>query len=78
MNDVWRMVALGIESGRESENLGRTEFDTKAAGFTALYDDRNASLCHDAPTREWFETPELTLLCCDEIPGWCDACHQGK
>jgi len=49
---VRRMVALGIESGREGQHLCRAELHTKAAGLTALHNDRNASFCHGPPQSE--------------------------
>ena len=44
-----RMVSLGIESGRESQDLGGTELDAKTTGFTALNNDVDASFCHLNP-----------------------------
>jgi hypothetical protein len=40
------MVALGIESGREREHVGRAKLHAEAAGFTTLNDDGNTSFCH--------------------------------
>jgi hypothetical protein len=39
MHNMGRMVALGIESGRKREHVGRTKLHTEAAGFTPLDDD---------------------------------------
>jgi len=50
MNDVWWMVALGIESRREREHPGWTKLHTKTAGFAALYDNRNTSFGHGIST----------------------------
>ena len=47
---VRRMIALGIEGGREREHLGRTELHTKATGLTALDDNGNTSFGHGTPT----------------------------
>jgi hypothetical protein len=44
------MVALGIESGRKREHVGRTKLHTEAAGFAALDDNRNTSFCHGIST----------------------------
>src|SRR5581483_3338276 len=47
---VWRMVPLGVESGRQRQHPGRTELHAEAAGFAALNDDGNAPFCHVHPT----------------------------
>jgi hypothetical protein len=44
------MVALGVESGREREHVGRTKLHAEAAGFAALDDNGNTSFCHGIST----------------------------
>ncbi len=39
------MIALGIERGREREDLGRTEFDAESAALAPLDDDRYRASC---------------------------------
>jgi hypothetical protein len=39
VHDVRRVVALGIEGGREREHVGGTELDAEAAGLAALDDN---------------------------------------
>src|SRR5579863_39058 len=46
MHDMRRMVALGIESRRKREHVGRTKLHTETAGFTVLDDDGNTPFCH--------------------------------
>ena len=55
-----RMVSFGIESGGERQDFGGTELHAKAAGLTALNDDRNASFSHRNP-HGVMATPELKL-----------------
>jgi len=50
MDHVRRMIALGIESGREREHVGRTKLHAEATGFTALNDDGNTAFCHGNST----------------------------
>jgi hypothetical protein len=50
MHNMRRMVALGIESGREREHVGGTKLHTEAAGLAALDDNRNTSFCHGIST----------------------------
>jgi hypothetical protein len=50
MNDMRRMVALGIKSGRECEHVGGTKLHAEAAGLAVLDDDGNASFCHENST----------------------------
>jgi hypothetical protein len=51
------MVALGIESGRKCEHVGRTKLHTEAAGFTVLDNDGNTSFCHGNSTLKVVEQP---------------------
>src|SRR5262249_41653369 len=66
---VRRGIALGIESGGERQNFGRTEFDAESARFTALHDNGNSSLCHQEPPKECCH-PKLLKL-------WQPASQQG-
>jgi len=50
MHDVRRMVALGVESGREREHVAGTKLHTEATGFATLYDNGNASFWHGIST----------------------------
>src|SRR5205823_2420843 len=50
LNHVRRMVSLGIEGGRERQDLGGTELHAKAARLTALHNDVNSTFCHESPT----------------------------
>jgi hypothetical protein len=43
------MVTLGIESGRESQHVGRTELHTKRAAFTTFHIDGDKTLWHRNP-----------------------------
>jgi hypothetical protein len=54
-----RVISLGIESGRERQNLGGAELHAKTAGFTALDHDGNTSFGHGTPTSGAFGAPEL-------------------
>src|SRR3984957_255645 len=45
-HDMRRMVALGIEGGRQREHLCRTKLHAEAAGFAVLDHDGNTSFCH--------------------------------
>jgi hypothetical protein len=50
MHDMRRMVALGIESGRERKHMGGAELHTEATGFATFDDNRNTSFCHGIST----------------------------
>jgi hypothetical protein len=50
MHNVRWMVALGIKSGGKREDVGGAKLHTETAGFTALDDDGNTSLCHEIST----------------------------
>jgi len=39
MHDVWWMVTLGIESGRQCEHMRGTKLHAEAAGFATLDDN---------------------------------------
>src|SRR5690242_4038880 len=54
-----RMIALGVERRRESQNLGRTKFNAKAASLTSLDDYRDGTTCHGTPPHP---CPTLSLL----------------
>jgi hypothetical protein len=49
IDDMRRMIALGIESRGKGEDLGGTEFHTKATGLAALNNYVDASFCHLNP-----------------------------
>jgi hypothetical protein len=51
------MIALGIESGRESEHMRGTKLHAEATGFTVLGDDGNASFCHENSALNLFNDP---------------------
>jgi hypothetical protein len=57
MHDVRRMVALGVESGREREHVGGTELHTEAAGFATLDDNGNTSFWHGISTFRAVDPP---------------------
>src|SRR5579864_3745435 len=60
---VRRMVSLVVESGRERQHLCRAELHAKAAGLTALHNDRNASFRHGTPTvGECWALPNLEKI----------------
>jgi hypothetical protein len=46
------MVALGIESRRERQDMSGTKLHAKATGLAALHDNRNTSFCHEIPQRQ--------------------------
>src|SRR5690242_19361695 len=69
LDDMRRMIALGIESGGERQNFGRTEFNTEPASFTALHDNGNSSLSHPEPPKG-VATPDSRKL-------WQRASHHG-
>lgn len=70
-----RMVSLGIKGGGKREDFGGTELHAKAAGFTALNDDGNASFSHRNP-HGVMATPELKIeLCGGVVPTGCDRGH---
>jgi hypothetical protein len=46
IHHMGRMIALGVERRRERQNLGRAEFNAKAASLTSLYDYRDGTTCH--------------------------------
>jgi hypothetical protein len=43
------VVTLGIESGRESQHVGRTELHAKRAAFTTFHIDGDKTLGHRNP-----------------------------
>ena len=45
-DDVGRMVSLGVEGGREAEDLGGAELDAERAALAALDVDANVAFCH--------------------------------
>src|SRR5208283_1069246 len=45
-DDVRWVVALGVEDGREAEDLGGAELDTERAALAALDVDANVAFCH--------------------------------
>jgi hypothetical protein len=61
MHDMRRMVALGIESGREREHVGRTKLHTQAASLAVLDNDGNASFCHGNSPLEVVRTLHKTV-----------------
>jgi hypothetical protein len=50
MNDMRRVVALGVKSRRESEHVGGTELHAEATGLAMLDDNGNTSFCHENST----------------------------
>jgi hypothetical protein len=77
MDDMGRMVALGIECGREREHVGGAKLHTETAGFTALDNDRNTSFCHGISTLRALEyTPKSeVIMLCGGADG-CDSNHR--
>jgi len=49
VDDMGRVIALGIEGGRERQDFGGTELHAKAAGLAALYNNINSTFCHENP-----------------------------
>ncbi|HXY10073.1 MAG TPA: hypothetical protein VEI52_19685 [Terriglobales bacterium] len=47
-----RVIAMGIESGRNRQDLGGTEFHAEAARLTALNDNVNRPFDHIKPCEE--------------------------
>jgi len=47
-----RVIAMGIESGRNRQDLGGTEFHAEAARLTALNDNVNRPFDHIKPSEE--------------------------
>src|SRR4051812_13823478 len=46
MDLVRRMVALGIDRGRQGQNMRRTELNAKSASLAPLYNDGNSATRH--------------------------------
>src|SRR6516164_4217708 len=46
IDHVGRVIALGVEGGRERQDVGGTELHAEPTGLTALYDDLNRTFCH--------------------------------
>jgi hypothetical protein len=49
VNQVWRVVTLGVERRRELQDMGRAELDAEPASFTAFGDDNNGASIQGAP-----------------------------
>jgi hypothetical protein len=60
MDNMRRMVALGIESRREREHVGGTKLHAEAAGFAALDDNRNSSFGHGISNFGGWNFPEIS------------------
>src|SRR5215831_5327286 len=46
VNHVGRVIALGVEGGRERKNVGGTELHAEPTGLAALHNDLNRTFCH--------------------------------
>jgi len=77
VHDMGRVIALGIEGGRERQDLGGTELHAKAARLTALHNNINSTFCHENPhVRKWLGTSkESETLWGSEVAARCDDHH---
>jgi len=70
MNDMRRMVSLGVEGRGERQYLGGAKLHAELAGLAALDDDGNPSLWHVSPCSK------LNKLSTRVLSARCDGGHE--
>src|SRR5215469_3742061 len=53
IDHVGRMIAFGVEGGRERQHMGGTELHAEPTGLTALCKDLNRTFCHALVSWRW-------------------------